>query len=90
MSVYLVTYDLKKPGQEYTKLYEKIKAHPWAKLSESSYCIETAESALTVLESVRSVLDKNDTVYVIPLHSPYAGFGLKDVNDWLDSKLTDC
>jgi hypothetical protein len=41
MSVLLVTYDLNKPGQNYEELKKYIDKFDWARLSESSYAIET-------------------------------------------------
>ncbi|RCW61943.1 hypothetical protein DET61_1385 [Marinobacter nauticus] len=87
MSVLLVTYDLNSPGQKHTKLLEKIKQYNWARLSESSYAIETYESPQQVFDSLRPITDQNDNLYVITLKRPYTGFGPQAVNDWLESKL---
>jgi hypothetical protein len=81
MAVYLVTYDLKKAGQNYSGLYEEIKKYSWAKLSESSYAVET------VFSEMRKCLDSNDTMYIISLTQPWTGFGPKEVNDWLQARL---
>lgn len=43
MSALLITYDLKKPGQDYSDFYKIIKSYSWARLSESSYAIATTE-----------------------------------------------
>jgi CRISPR/Cas system-associated endoribonuclease Cas2 len=87
MAVLLVTYDLNSPGQKHAKLLEKIKQYSWAKLSESSYAIETDASPQQVFDTLRPITDQNDNLYVINLKRPYAGFGPQDVNDWLESKL---
>lgn len=88
MSVYLVTYDLNKSGQNYSGLYEEIKKYSWAKLSESSYAIETNKSVETICTELRGCMDSNDTVYVISLTEPWTGYGPKDVNEWLQSRLS--
>lgn len=88
MAVLLVTYDLMKPGQDYSELHNKIKSYPWARLSESAYAIKTEASASTIFNQLKSVLDQNDRLYIITLKQPYAGYGLKDVNNWLDNNLT--
>jgi hypothetical protein len=88
MSTLLVTYDLNKPGKNYDDLLKKIKSYAWARLSESSYAISTHSDPQTVFDALRPFLDQTDNLYVITLKRPYAGFGPKDVNDWLESNLS--
>lgn len=87
MSVYLVTYDLKSPGQKYEKVLERIKKHSWARLSESCYAISTNWTVNQVYDDLRTVMDKNDYVYIITLSYPYVGYGAEEVNDWLKQHL---
>lgn len=77
MAVYLVTYDLNKAGQNYSGLHEEIKKYSWAKLSESSYAIETNKPVETVSSELRKCTDSNDTIYIISLTQPWTGFGSK-------------
>ena len=89
MNVYLVTYDLNSPGQNYNDVVSEIKKCPgWAKLSESSFAVSTPDSASDLLNKVRRVADSNDTIYVISLRNPHSGFGPPKVNDWLKENLT--
>ncbi len=60
MAVLLVTYDLKKPGQDYSDFYKVIKSYGWAKLSESSYAISTDKSPTTIYNELAPHIDKND------------------------------
>ncbi len=83
MNVFLVTYDLNKPVQQYEKFYGVLKRFAWAKLSESCYAISTNETPATLLQMFRQYLDANDTIYIIALTYPYIGFGPPEVNDWL-------
>lgn len=87
MSVLLITYDLKKPGQNYEKVLAYIKSFAWARLSESAYAIETTLDVSSVYNAIRRVMDANDEVYIVPLGYPYAGFGPPLVNDWLANRL---
>lgn len=87
MSVYLVTYDLNKPGQSYDELLGAIKDFPWAKLSESSYAISSHLSAEGVFRKLKPFTDDSDTLYVVTLTVPYAGYGPNAVNEWLDANL---
>lgn len=90
MSVLLVTYDLNSPGQKHAKMLKKIKEYPWARLSESSYAISTSQSVDQVYETMKTLADDNDNLYVITLHRPYKGYGPKGANKWLEDNLTYC
>jgi CRISPR/Cas system-associated endoribonuclease Cas2 len=87
MATYLITYDLNNPGQRHSQILKAIKEYSWARLSESSYAIETTASPQQVFNSLSNNLDKNDNLYVINLSRPYYGQGPQDVNNWLASKL---
>ncbi len=87
MPVLIITYDLNDPGQNYHDVLDFIKSYPWAKLSESSYAIETNKSPNTIFNRISKFLDKNDTLYVITLRVPWNGQGSKKVIDWLRKRL---
>jgi len=87
MSVLLVTYDLKKPGQDYTDFLKVIRSYDYARLSESSYALNTTQSPSDVYNKLRPYMDANDHIYVINLKRPYSGYGPKEVNDWLEKNL---
>jgi hypothetical protein len=88
MPFLLVTYDLNNPGKDYNDLLKTIDCYSWARLSESSYAIKTEQSPQQVFDRLKPFLDQNDYLYVINLKMPYIGFGLKEVNDWLNKNLT--
>jgi len=87
MPTYLVTYDLNKPGADYSDLLKKIKEFPWARLSESSYAVNVNSTPEGLFNTLKPFLDQNDNLYVITLKRPYTGFGPKQVNDWLEQHL---
>jgi hypothetical protein len=90
MSVLLVTYDLNKEGKskvDYDKFYKIRNSYPYAKLSESSYALLTEETPAALYDKLKGVIDANDYIYIINLKRPYAGYGLKSVNDWLEKHL---
>ena len=87
MSVQLVTYDLNSPGKDYTGLHKEIKRHDWARLSESSYAIDTDETVYQVYDRLEPFIDSNDHIYVITLTRPYVGYGPVEVNRWLENHL---
>ena len=89
MSVRIITYDLnKEPNSEaYKEILKIIKSYAFAKLSESSYAIETDETPLNLYEKLKPYLDNNDCLLVLKLTKPYYGQHKQEVLDWLREKL---
>ena len=87
MASLLVTYDLNKETKR-PNILEDVKSFgPWAKLSESSYAIQTSSTPKQVYEKLSKHLDSNDNCYVISLRKPFWGRGPQEVNDWLSNQL---
>lgn len=88
MASYLITYDLDKPGQDYSDVLKTIKnLGGWARLSESSYVVSCQLTVQQIYDRLKQYLDNNDQLYVIHVSNPWTGFGPKDVNDWLNTHL---
>jgi hypothetical protein len=83
MATYLITYDLNRPNQDYSKLYEEIKKYNRVQLSESSYAINTDKPLEVICSEIKKCVDYNDVIYVISLTPPWNGFGPKSTNVWL-------
>lgn len=88
MTVYCVSYDLNKSGQNYNALYEELKKSPgyWHHL-DSTWLISTSESANTLSERLRKHLDNNDNILVIRVTRPYAGWLPEDAWEWIDQHI---
>jgi CRISPR/Cas system-associated endoribonuclease Cas2 len=86
MAIYLVTYDLNKETTR-PKIVDEVRKTGYARLSESSYAIDTQETPQQVYNRFLKLLDNNDDFYVILLKRPYSGQGSQEVNDWLESNL---
>lgn len=79
MPTLCVTYDLHKPGQEYTELIAAIKRHrTWWHHLESTWFIVTNKTAASVREDLKQYLDKNDEILVFTVGSYWAGEGFKE------------
>ena len=52
VSTFLVTYDRNKRSQDYSGFYNVIKKYVYAKLSESSYAIQTQDAPQTVFNKL--------------------------------------
>jgi hypothetical protein len=89
MAVYVVAYDFNREmnDSDRKRCREALKTLGWAKLSESSYAVQYAGSAVDLYNYVMASMDANDCLYVIPLSKPYAGQGGKEVIDWLNARL---
>ena len=89
MDVFLVTYDLDSPGQNYDALIKRIKGYPdWAKISDSSWCIWSATQSVAIRDNLKTCLDKNDKLLVAKLSGQAAWLGLpSSVSTWLHDCL---
>jgi hypothetical protein len=87
MAIRLVAYDLNREEMR-PNITAAIKKHYlWARLSDSAYAIDTAETPQQVYDRLHPLLDGNDHLYVITLNRPYFGLGPRDVNAWLSARL---
>ncbi len=83
MTLYLISCDLKKTGKNYSRLYEAIKKFGnWCHYLESTWIIETEDSADEIWEELEPYVDEeDDRVLVIE-----AG---EDMQGWLPDKAWD-
>ncbi|WP_020208906.1 hypothetical protein [Gilvimarinus chinensis] len=88
MSVHCVSYDLNKPGQDYTALYEELKKSPgyWHYL-DSTWLISTSETATELFQRIKPHIDNNDTVLVIKVTNEYSGWLPEKAWGWLKEHL---
>lgn len=86
--VYLVTYDLKQPGQNYTGVHDAIKScGTWWHHLESTWLVDGYLTADQISTKVRTHIDKNDTLLVIGVTGDYAGWLPKDAWEWINSRV---
>lgn len=70
-----ISYDLKNPGQSYDRVISKIKSlGSWAKIHYSFWYVRTELTASQARDQIVSVLDQNDTVYVVDSNSNEAAW----------------
>ena len=82
--VLLITYDLKKPGQNYKPLHDAIKsAGTWWHHLESTWIIETSETPQTWYSRLAPHMDRNDNLLVIEVANNYYGWAPKEAWGWL-------
>jgi hypothetical protein len=85
----ILTYDLnkEKTSKDYDGFYKIIKGYDWAKLSESSYALDTNDSPETIYNKLNPYIDNNDNVLILTLNNPYCGQAPKAVIDWLAQRM---
>jgi hypothetical protein len=85
--VYAVNYDLKKPGQDYSGLYEAIKGcgPSWHHLG-STWLVDTSLSAEGIWKRLQPHVDKGDVVLVIGVTADYQGWLVPDAWNWINAR----
>ena len=85
---YIVSYDLCRPGRDYSSLYRAIKFFPgWGKLTESTWAIVGPGSAVQIRDYLMQFIDANDRLVVILSGREAAWTKLLASNDWLRNNL---
>jgi hypothetical protein len=85
----LITYDLRKPGRDYSTLYDAIKSFGnWAHPVESVWIIDTTKNPGDIRDYLKQHVDSNDVLFVVQLHQNWASSNLPPKNvDWLKSSI---
>lgn len=87
MTVRLITYDLNSPGQDYEKLYEKIKSYgPWAHYLESVWLVKTTKDITEIKNELKQFIDENDNLFICTV-SDYSGWANEKLWKWLKEKV---
>lgn len=85
--IYAINYDLKRPGQNYSALYEAIKGcGAWWHYLGSTWLLDTNLTASGIWERLAPHVDKNDSFLVIGVTRDYSGWLPKDAWDWIKER----
>ena len=88
MAVYSVSYDLHRPGQNYTGLIDELKkSRNWWHYLESTWLIVTNETASQLWDRLSQHVDANDSVLVIVVRNDKGGWLPKDAWDWINANV---
>lgn len=90
MTVFLVSYDLREPGQDYSGLIEELKAsEAWWHHLRSTWLVSTKETADELYARLDEHLAENDRLIVLELakHAPRQGWLPEQAWTWVDKKL---
>jgi hypothetical protein len=83
MAVMLVTYDLKKAGQNYRAVYDYLRTFTYCKGMESVWLIDTEHSVSSVRDRLGQLVDGNDVLFVVRLQRDWAALNY-GCADWLN------
>jgi hypothetical protein len=89
MSVILIGYDLRKPGQDYTPLFDEIKSlGEWWHCLDSTWMVKTTLTVEQIRNRLLKTIDQNDQLLVITAAAPAAWFLINPIcSKWLTEKL---
>lgn len=87
MNKYILTYDLKKDGQNYAALYDVLKSYSYARLSESTYLIISTKTADQVFKDFHAHVDRNDFIFILECTGLWAGQAAPNILDWMKSNV---
>lgn len=86
--VYVVSYDLRKPGQDYEGLFDVLQASPsWWHYLESTWLIATSENANELYNRLRIYLDQGDSILIIQAGTDMQGWLPKEAWEWVQREL---
>ncbi len=89
MAVYVISYDLNRPGQDYIELHAEIKScGSWWHCLDSTWMVSTQMAAIDIANKLWSKMDRNDKLLVTPVTSGSAWAGFTgDCESWIKSNL---
>ncbi len=87
--VYLITYDLNKPGQKYDDLYEAIKNSStyWVHFLDSAWIIKSALSVNQVSNNIRAKVDESDNFLVIEVTNNKQGWLPQKIWEYINNSI---
>ncbi len=85
MSALLITYDLNKPGQDYSDLYEKIKGlGTWWHYLDSTWIVVASLSPTQAFDRLKLALDASDSMLILNITGDtYAGWLTEEAWAWI-------
>ena len=88
MEIYMINYDLHKPGQNYSSLFKEIQLKECCHAMESCWLVYTNENAEMLYNRLCKHIDKNDHILVSNFGNDRQGWLPKNVWEWIDTHST--
>jgi hypothetical protein len=88
MNIFLVSYDLDKPGQDYPRIIERLKALGALRVLYSEWILQGNYSAVNLRDDLRQYIDQNDKLLVVALTGEVAWTSLMINNEEFKKAIT--
>ena len=84
MKIYLISYDLSKPEQDYEGLICEIKKFDCLHIQKSVWLVDTNFESNQIYLRLQSFVDKNDKLFICPLDLSAIAFHTEDekIKEW--------
>ena len=88
MTVYQISYDLNRPGQDYDTVIKAVKdlgscAHPL----KSMWFVDTQLTAQGLYAVMKKFIDGSDRLFISRVTADHAGWLDSDIIDWLKGRV---
>ncbi len=88
MSIYIISYDLNKPDQNYTRLHQEIKRlGDWWHYLDSTWLVDSSLNSSQIWNQLKSAIDKNDSLLIVKITNDYTGWLPKKAWEWINSHI---
>lgn len=82
MAHYIVVYDLRKPGKDYTELINALRSLPHFHAQQSVWFVRWSQGAVELRDKLRQHIDTNDMLFVAQF-GDWATINMRDAANWL-------
>ena len=87
MAVYVVSYDLRRPGRDYSRLYARLDDWKAVRGLESLWFIESSSTAVQIRDDLRGYIDGTDGLIVVEMSGAVAWYNLENQGHQFLQKL---
>ena len=87
MAVYLISYDLDKPGQDYPRLVKELERLGAIRILYSEWIFRSTSSAVEIRDWLKSFIDGNDMLLVVGLTGEAAWTSLMITNNTFKQEI---
>ena len=89
MPIYMVSYDLNRPGQDYKTVTDRIESlGTWCHYLGSTYLVKSSLNLDSFSDRITSVADSSDRFIVVEVNGPIKGWLSNDQWAWIHSNLS--
>lgn len=88
MSIYMISYDLRSPTNNRTKVEDDIKSlGTWCKYLTTTFLVKTESSPSDVQDTAIKHLDENDSMIICKIEKPILGWLTADQWKWIRENM---